>query len=135
MRLKKIVLISAVLLAAGIAAPDAFAQRHEHEKAGPPPECPYGYFDFSPYDCAPYGYYGSEWFHEGAFMGASPWFRGPEDFHGQVDDHFNPHYGYKGNLPQRGEQRDNQHPVDHVRNFRSTEERDGKGNQYREQTH
>ena len=25
---------------------------------GVEPVCPYGYFDYAPYDCAPYGYYG-----------------------------------------------------------------------------
>jgi len=25
---------------------------------GPAPVCPYGYFDYAPYDCAPYGFYG-----------------------------------------------------------------------------
>jgi len=25
---------------------------------GVAPDCPYGYYDVAPYDCAPYGYYG-----------------------------------------------------------------------------
>ena len=29
---------------------------------GVAPDCPYGYYDVAPYDCAPYGYYGPEWF-------------------------------------------------------------------------
>jgi hypothetical protein len=29
---------------------------------GVAPDCPYGYFDYEPYDCAPYGYYGPDWF-------------------------------------------------------------------------
>jgi hypothetical protein len=29
---------------------------------GVAPECPYGYYDAAPYGCAPYGYYGPEWF-------------------------------------------------------------------------
>jgi len=28
---------------------------------GVAPVCPYGYFDYVPYDCAPYGYYGPDW--------------------------------------------------------------------------
>ncbi len=32
---------------------------------GPEPICPYGYFDYPPYDCAPYGYYGPDWFVNG----------------------------------------------------------------------
>ena len=37
---------------------------------GPPPGCPYGYYDYAPYNCAPYGYYGPEWFNGGVFIGA-----------------------------------------------------------------
>ena len=29
---------------------------------GVAPVCPYGYFDYAPYECAPYGYYGPDWF-------------------------------------------------------------------------
>jgi hypothetical protein len=47
---------------------------------GPPPECPYGYFDYSPYDCALYGYYGPNGFPDGIFLGAGPWYRGPARF-------------------------------------------------------
>ena len=32
---------------------------------GVPPACPYGYFDYAPYNCAPYGYYGPAWFSGG----------------------------------------------------------------------
>src|ERR1039458_582478 len=28
---------------------------------GVAPECPYGYYDVAPYNCAPTGYYGPEW--------------------------------------------------------------------------
>ncbi len=41
-----------------------------------PPVCTYGYYDYYPYACAPYGYYGPEWFSSGIFIGAGPWFRG-----------------------------------------------------------
>jgi hypothetical protein len=43
---------------------------------GPAPICSYGYYDYYPYACAPYGYYGPEWFNGGIFIGAGPWFRG-----------------------------------------------------------
>ena len=43
---------------------------------GPPPVCPYGYYSYYPYACAPYGYYGPEWFSGGVFIGAGPWFHG-----------------------------------------------------------
>src|ERR1017187_5004358 len=41
-----------------------------------PPACSYGYYDYYPYACAPYGYYGPGWFSGGLFIGAGPWFRG-----------------------------------------------------------
>jgi hypothetical protein len=43
---------------------------------GPAPVCPYGYFDYYPYACAPYGYYGPDYFSGGVFIGAGPWFHG-----------------------------------------------------------
>lgn len=43
---------------------------------GPAPVCAYGYYPYAPYACAPYGYYGSEWFVGGVFIGAGPWFHG-----------------------------------------------------------
>ena len=70
---------------------------------GPPPECPYGYYDYAPYDCAAYGYYGPEWFSGGVFIGAGPWHRGPVGFHGYVDNRFDPHNGYRGPVPRHGE--------------------------------
>lgn len=69
---------------------------------GAPPVCPYGYYDFPPYNCAPYGYYGPEWFNDGIFIGAGPWFHGPHGFYGHVNNHLNPHYGYHGAYPARG---------------------------------
>src|ERR1700735_5470768 len=66
---------------------------------GAAPICPYGYFDYAPYDCAPYGYYGPDWFVGGVFIGAGPWFHGHAGFHGHVDNRFDPHHGYNGPLP------------------------------------
>ena len=43
---------------------------------GRAPVCAYGYYDYYPYACAPYGYYGPEWFVDGVFIGAGPWYRG-----------------------------------------------------------
>ena len=40
---------------------------------GPAPVCSYGYYDYCPYACAPYGYYGPDWFDGGVFIGAGPW--------------------------------------------------------------
>lgn len=44
-----------------------------------PPVCPYGYFDYYPYACAPYGYYGPTYFVRGVFIGVGPWYRGRFD--------------------------------------------------------
>lgn len=41
---------------------------------GPPPVCTYGYYDYYPYACAPYGYYGPQWFVNGVFIGVGPWY-------------------------------------------------------------
>ncbi|WP_263359618.1 hypothetical protein [Acidicapsa ligni] len=70
---------------------------------GAAPVCPYGYYDYSPYSCTPDGYYGPEWFSGGRFVGAGPWFHGPKDFHGHVDNKLDVSHGYKGHLPARGE--------------------------------
>ena len=86
---------------------------------GAEPVCPYGYYDFAPYDCAPYGYYGPEWFTGGVFIGAGPWFHGPRDFNGHVDNRFDPHHGYAGPHPEHGDR-----PFNH---FRGNEMRDGHG--------
>lgn len=132
MRSRIVAWLTGVMLLSCTAAPSVAAQV---SKQGAEPKCPYGYFDFSPYDCAPYGYYGPEWFQAGTFIGIGPWFHGPKDFHGAVDDHFNPHYGFKGNLPRRGVQRDAQRSLTHIPNFVATDERDGRGRQYDDQSH
>ena len=41
-----------------------------------PPVCAYGYYGYHPYACAPYGYYGPQWFVNGVFIGAGPWYHG-----------------------------------------------------------
>src|SRR5258705_209330 len=43
---------------------------------GPAPVCAYGYYGYYPYACAPYGYYGPDYFVSGVFIGAGPWFHG-----------------------------------------------------------
>jgi hypothetical protein len=61
-------------------APHAYAQRIAvgigvgPVYVGTPPVCPYGYYGYYPYACAPYGYYGPSWFSGGVFIGAGPWF-------------------------------------------------------------
>jgi len=118
-------------LAAGVlfaASPKAAAQVTIN--IGPAPECPYGYYDVAPYNCAPYGYYGPEWFTGGVFLGVGPWFHGPENFRGHVNNHFHPEHGYRGALPQRGE-----HPTPEraapPKRFKGNEVRDGRGHAVR----
>src|SRR5579863_4463492 len=41
---------------------------------GDAPVCDYGYYGYYPYACAPYGYYGPDWFAGGVFIGAGPWY-------------------------------------------------------------
>src|SRR4051812_28125818 len=55
---------AAVLLAA-IHVP---AQAQVAVDIGPEPACPYGFYDYAPYACAPAGYYGPEWFVGGVFI-------------------------------------------------------------------
>lgn len=86
---------------------------------GVPPVCPYGYFDYPPYDCAPYGYYGPDWFAGGIFIGAGPWFHGPHGFVGHVDNRYDPRHGYHGPMPGRGAQ-----PFNH---FQANEAHDAHG--------
>ena len=80
-----------------------------------------------PYGCAPYGYYGSEWFSGGAFIGAGPWFHGSEDFRGHVNNRYHPDHGYRGATPQRGEKAEPNRRVDKVSHFKGNEVRDGRG--------
>jgi len=103
-RLKSFALAAAAGFLLAVAVPTAKAQ--VSISIGVAPVCPYGYFDYPPYQCAPYGYYGPEWFHGGVFIGAGPWFHGPAHFRGHVDNHFDPRHGYHGHLPDRGERGD-----------------------------
>jgi hypothetical protein len=108
------------------AIPKAEAQVSVGVDIGAAPVCPYGYYDFAPYACAPSGYYGPEWFTGGVFIGAGPWFHGPAEFHGHVDNRFDPQRGYKGPMPNRGERAEEAKRVN-AAHFRGNEERDGRG--------
>lgn len=92
---------------------------------GAAPACPYGYYDSTPYGCAPYGYYGPEWFHRGAFIGAGPWFHGSSNFRGHVDNSFDPQHGYNGRMPGNGERAASRNRA--PRHFRGNEMRNGRG--------
>ena len=53
-----------------------------------PPVCPYGYYSYYPYACAPYGFYGPSYFVNGIFIGAGPW------YHGYARSYYgSPYYG------------------------------------------
>jgi hypothetical protein len=69
----KILLGSAALVVGMALAPAAPAQISINLNLGPPPVCPYGYYDYAPYACAPYGYYGPGYFYNGIFLGVGPW--------------------------------------------------------------
>jgi hypothetical protein len=81
-----------------------------------PPVCRYGYFDYAPYACAPYGYYGPSWFSGGVFIGAGPWYHGyygrsgwGPRYYGRSDwgyrRGFYGHEGYAGRGLERGPER------------------------------
>ena len=109
-----------------VAAPKTAAAQVE-VSVGVAPECPYGYYDVAPYACAPYGYYGSEWFTGGVFIGAGPWFHGPANFHGHVNNRFHPEHGYKGPVPNRGDKPEPAKRLDKEDHFKGNEVRDGRG--------
>ena len=120
------------LLLAGVAgigftAATPRAQAQVAIDIGVAPQCPYGYYDGAPYGCAPYGYYGSEWFAGGAFIGAGPWFHGSDNFRGHVNNRYHPDHGYKGHMPVVGERAEPSNRLDKVSHFKGNEMRDGRG--------
>jgi hypothetical protein len=115
-RLVRLLPLAAIAIAI---APSVQNRAQTPPSPGPAPICPYGYYDVAPYTCAPYGYYSPEWFPGGIFIGAGPWFHGPANFAGKVDNRFDPIHGYKGPFPDRGER-----PFNH---FHGNETRDGRG--------
>jgi hypothetical protein len=110
----------------GLTAVAPSAQAQGGVEIGIAPECPYGYYDVAPYACAPTGYYGPEWFNGDGFIGAGPWFRGAEAFHGNVDNRLHPSHGYTGPMPKRGEKAEESKRVDSA-HFKGNEVRDGRG--------
>jgi len=116
--------LSVAVLAATAVSP---AQISVGVGIGAAPVCPYGYFDYAPYDCAPYGYYGPEWFSGGVFVGVGPWFHGPADFHGHVNNRFHPEHGYNGPRPNRGDKPEPGKRLDKISHFKGNEVRDGHG--------
>jgi hypothetical protein len=96
---------AAVLLLAPIAA--ANAQFSIGFNFGPrQPNCPFGYYSYSPYGCAPEGYYGPGYFYNGIFLGVGPW-GGWGYAHGWGDHRFEGARGggYNGNAGWNGHNR------------------------------
>jgi hypothetical protein len=116
----------AALVAAGVTTTAPRAQAQVSVDIGVAPECPYGYYDVAPYNCAPAGYYGPEWFNSGVFIGVGPWFHGANEFSGHVNNRLHPDHGYKGTLPARGEKAEPAKVVDSA-HFKGNEMRDGRG--------
>jgi hypothetical protein len=114
--------VAGMLFAAAANADEMFDDGLDDE-----PVCPYGYYDFAPYACAPYGYYGPEWFVGGLFIGTGPWFHGPRHFRGHVNNHFDGRRGYTGPTPNRGDRPEPAMHIDHMNHFRGNEMRDGFG--------
>src|SRR5271169_7185148 len=111
----------------GFAAVAPKAEAQVTVDIGAEPECPYGYYDYAPYDCAPYGYYGPEWFLGSVFLGAGPRFHGPEGFRGRVDHHFDVRHGYGGPLPNHGEHPEASRRFDQMAHFGGNEMHEGHG--------
>ena len=124
-RFNLVIALAAVALGVLAAAPKAKAGIGIN--IGAEPVCPYGYYDYPPYACAPYGYYGPEWFSGGVFVGGGPWFHGPEHFYGHVDNRFDARRGYRGPLPNRGDRPDPGRHVERIAGFRGNEMHDGLG--------
>ncbi len=112
--------VASVFLAA---APTASAAKVSVD-IGVAPVCPYGYYEVPPYNCAPDGYYGPEWFTNGVFIGAGPWFHGAEHFYGHVDHNFDFRKGYHGAFPERGAR-----PVEHRNEFHGQAMHDSRGHE------
>jgi hypothetical protein len=114
----------ALVAIAGIALASApMAQAQVSLSIGVEPSCPYGYYDYAPYRCSPDGYYGPSYFNGGAFIGVGPWFHGANEFHGTVNNRYDPQHGYKGAMPNNGDKIASKRAA-----FKGNEERDGRGN-------
>ena len=128
-KLKYFALIAITGVCLMFSAPKAQAQVSVGVDIGTAPDCPYGYYDTAPYGCAPYGYYGPEWFSGGVFIGAGPWFHGPDGFQGHVNNRFHPDHGYKGPMPKVGDKPEPSKHLDKIDNFKGNEVRDGRGHE------
>ncbi len=131
MRSMKLVLLAAFTFAFLGLAPTPSTTAHAQISIGlnfgAEPNCPYGYYGYAPYNCAPYGYYGPEWYNGGRFVGAGHWYHGPANFHGQVNNSYDPQHGYRGAMPNRGEHASQQQGHGQGQSFHGNETHDGQG--------
>lgn len=75
--LKYLVLLAAVALPAAYSQAQVSIGVHigpDYGYYNAPPVCAYGFYPDYPFACAPYGYWGPEWFVDGVFIGAGPWY-------------------------------------------------------------
>ena len=114
----------AAVVGIALAATPPAAQAEISISIGAAPACPYGYYDYAPYRCSPRGYYGPQYFNSGVFVGVGPWFHGPAEFHGTVDNRFDPQHGYTGARPSAGDKAEDRTKA---AKFKGNEERDGRG--------
>src|SRR5258707_14236670 len=119
--------LGAAVAITGFTAATPKAEAQVNINIGAEPACPYGYYDFAPYPCAPDGYYSPEWFVGGVFVGAGPWVHGPNHFPGPEDNLFNVHHGYRGTVPNRGQSTAPLKHVDQMEHFRRNGKGDGRG--------
>src|ERR1700691_493263 len=123
---KYLALAAAVAICFTVTAPKIQAQVSVGVNVGDAPDCPYGYYDYAPYSCSPYGYYGPEWFTGGVFIGAGSWFHGPDNFQGHVNNRYDMQRGYRGPRPNEGDKPEANKRVDKVAHFKGNEMRDGR---------
>lgn len=126
-KLKYLVLVAIAGFFFTVTAPKVEAQVAVGISLGGAPNCPYGYYDYAPYSCSPYGYYGPEWFSGGVFIGAGEWFHGPDNFQGHVNNRYDVQRGYRGARPNPGDRQEPNKRVDKVSHFKGNEMRDGRG--------
>ena len=90
-----------IALLAFLALPMAYAQAQVSVgvQVGPaygtynaPPVCEYGFYPDYPYGCAPYGYYGPQYFVGGVFIGVGPW----ANFYYSHASFYRPYYFNRG---------------------------------------
>jgi hypothetical protein len=95
-------IVGAFALLAGVAARPASAQVRVGIGIGvgapayvaPAPVCSYGYYGYAPYRCAPYGYYGPDYFVDGVFIGAGPWYH-PREYYYARPSYYSRTYVYR----------------------------------------